>query len=40
MATFFSCIAAIFRPTYKDQVPSMCVQYWIPLCVQIIMYER
>jgi len=32
MATCFGRIAAIFRPTYTDQAPSMCVQ--------IIMYER
>jgi len=25
MATCFGRIAAIFRPTYTDQVPSMCL---------------
>jgi len=29
MATCFGRIAAIFRPTYTDQVPSVCVQYLI-----------
>jgi len=30
MATFFGRIAANFRLTYTDQVPSACVQYGIP----------
>jgi len=29
MATCFGRITAIFRPTYTDQVPSMCVQFGI-----------
>ena len=24
------CIVAIFRPTYTNQVPSLCIQYGIP----------
>jgi len=35
MATCFGRMAAIFRPTHTDQVPSMCVQYGIPQCVQL-----
>jgi len=30
MATCFGRIVAIFRPTYTDQIPSMCLQYGIP----------
>ena len=30
LATCFGRIAAIFRPTYTNQVPSMYVQYGIP----------
>jgi len=37
MATCFGRIAAIFRPSYTDQVPSLCVQYGIPFCVHSIM---
>jgi len=29
VATRFGRIAAIFRPTYTNQVPSICVQYGI-----------
>jgi len=29
MATRSGRIAAIFRPSYTDQAPSMCVQYGI-----------
>ena len=34
MAKCFGCITAIFRLTYTDQLPSMCVQYGNPYCVQ------
>jgi len=35
VATCFGRIATIFRPTYTDQVNSMCVQYGIPYSVQL-----
>ena len=35
LATCFGRIAAIFRPTCTDHVPSMCVQYGIPYCTHI-----